>query len=101
MMRPIIASTYKAKTPSMTHTQIHTRTRKQQVHPDLAKIIRDYSKAVIKAGPSDVIEFSWEYFRKKVEDDMEKEKKEREAEADMLASSDSWNKTAKLLTFIL
>lgn len=50
----------------------------------MAKIIRDYSKAVIKAAPSDVLEFSWEYFRKKVEKDLEREKKEREAEAEML-----------------
>lgn len=39
------------------------------VHPDLAKVIREYSKAVIKAAPEDIIEFSWSYFQKKVEED--------------------------------
>lgn len=49
------------------------------VHPDLAKIIREYSKAVIKAAPEDIIEFSWLYFQKKVEED-------EAAKKDMIAS---------------
>lgn len=42
-----------------------------KVHPDLAKILREYTKAVIKANPEDVLEFSWTYFKKKVDDEQE------------------------------
>lgn len=37
--------------------------------PDLSKIIKDYTKAVIKANPEDINEFSWLYFKDKVEKD--------------------------------
>lgn len=41
------------------------------VHPDLAKIIREYTKSIIKANPDDLLEFSWSYFKKKVDEDQE------------------------------
>eukprot|EP00615_Pteridomonas_danica_P016266 CAMPEP_0114389438 /NCGR_PEP_ID=MMETSP0102-20121206/8665_1 /TAXON_ID=38822 ORGANISM="Pteridomonas danica, Strain PT" /NCGR_SAMPLE_ID=MMETSP0102 /ASSEMBLY_ACC=CAM_ASM_000212 /LENGTH=70 /DNA_ID=CAMNT_0001547351 /DNA_START=24 /DNA_END=236 /DNA_ORIENTATION=+ len=34
-----------------------------EIHPDLPKLLKDYSKAVIRANPKDVIAFSAEYFR--------------------------------------
>eukprot|EP00614_Pseudopedinella_elastica_P033436 CAMPEP_0172615850 /NCGR_PEP_ID=MMETSP1068-20121228/62547_1 /TAXON_ID=35684 /ORGANISM="Pseudopedinella elastica, Strain CCMP716" /LENGTH=75 /DNA_ID=CAMNT_0013421121 /DNA_START=58 /DNA_END=285 /DNA_ORIENTATION=+ len=34
-----------------------------EVHPDLPKLLKDYSKAVIRANPKDLIAFSAEYFR--------------------------------------
>ena len=40
-----------------------------KIHPDLAQILREYTKAVIRANPNDVIEFSWNYFRNKVEEE--------------------------------
>jgi hypothetical protein len=42
-----------------------------QVPPDLARILREFTKSVIKEHPDDVIEFCWRYFKAKVE---EKEK---------------------------
>ena len=42
------------------------------VHPDLAKIIREYTKAVIRKAPigtDEIIDFSVEYFKKKVDED--------------------------------
>ncbi len=39
-----------------------------KVHPELAQILREYSKSVIRANPDDVLEFSWNYFKKKVEE---------------------------------
>ena len=39
------------------------------MNPDLSKIIKDYTKAVIKANPEDINEFSWLYFKDKVEKD--------------------------------
>ena len=44
-----------------------------QVPPDLARILREFTKAVIKEHPVDVVEFSWRYFKEKVD---EKEKAE-------------------------
>jgi hypothetical protein len=41
------------------------------VHPELAKILREYTKSVIKASPEDILEYSWMYFKKKVEDEQE------------------------------
>ena len=38
-----------------------------EVHPDLAQILKDYTKAVIRANPPDVIAFSVDYFRAKAE----------------------------------
>jgi hypothetical protein len=40
-----------------------------QVHPDLALILKEYTKAVLKANPEDVIAFSVEYFQQKVTQD--------------------------------
>lgn len=37
-----------------------------QVHPDLPVVIKDYSKAVIRANPPDILQFSLEYFQKEV-----------------------------------
>ena len=44
------------------------------VHPDLAKIIREYTKAVVRQNPSDILTFSQEYFAKQMELDEEKRK---------------------------
>ena len=38
-----------------------------QVHPDLPRILKEYTKAVIRGKPDDVIQFSWLYFKGKVE----------------------------------
>ena len=46
-----------------------------EVHPELAGIIKDYTKAVIKSNPSDLLEFSWQYFKKKAEENVSKEGK--------------------------
>jgi hypothetical protein len=40
-----------------------------EVHPDLARIIKEYTKAVVRANPEDITEFSWQYFKKKVEEE--------------------------------
>jgi hypothetical protein len=45
------------------------------VHPGLAKIIKEYTKAVIRKAPvgtDEILEFSTEYFARKVEEDNEK-----------------------------
>jgi hypothetical protein len=45
------------------------------VHPDLAKIIKEYTKAVIRKSPvgtDEILEFSTDYFAKRVEEDNEK-----------------------------
>ena len=47
-----------------------------KIHPELPKIIKDYSKAVIKAHPEDIIEFSYIYFKERVEN-AEKRKREK------------------------
>jgi hypothetical protein len=42
------------------------------VHPELAKVIREYTKAVIRKAPigtDEIVDFSAEYFKKKVDDD--------------------------------
>lgn len=46
------------------------------VHPDLAKIIREYTKAVVRANPSDIVGFSVNYFGKQVENDEVKKRAE-------------------------
>ena len=38
-----------------------------QVHPDLAKIIKEYTKAVIRKNPEDLLAFSAEYFKERVD----------------------------------
>jgi len=45
------------------------------VHPELAKIIREYTKAVIRKAPigdDEILEYSAEYFKGKVTEDTEK-----------------------------
>ncbi len=37
------------------------------VPPDLPQILKDYTKAVIKHNPKDLLAFSAEYFRKKAD----------------------------------
>ena len=44
-----------------------------QIHPDLPKIIKDYTKAVIRSNPEDVVSFSYQYFKGKVEEAEEKQ----------------------------
>jgi len=36
-----------------------------EINPDLPKLLKEYSKAVIRANPRDVYAFSAEYFRNK------------------------------------
>jgi Regulatory subunit of type II PKA R-subunit len=36
------------------------------VPPDLPRIIKNYSKAVIRANPVDILEFSLQYFEKEM-----------------------------------
>ncbi len=43
-----------------------------KIHPELGQILREYTKSVIRANPDDLLEFSWAYFKKKVD---EKERK--------------------------
>jgi hypothetical protein len=55
-----------------------------KLHPILPKILKDYTKAVIKANPENIVEFSYNYFKDKV-DDTERKYQEtiaREEEAD-------------------
>jgi hypothetical protein len=42
-----------------------------KVHPELAKLLREYTKSVIKANPEDILEYSWTYFKKKGNEDQE------------------------------
>ena len=35
-----------------------------EVHPNLPQILKEYTKACVKANPSDLVAFSAEYFRK-------------------------------------
>jgi hypothetical protein len=53
-----------------------------KVHPDLARIIREYSKSVIRAEPTDILEFSWKYFKEKAAEDEMKRIKQAQVEAD-------------------
>lgn len=46
-----------------------------QVHPELGQLLREYTKATIRANPDDVLEFSWNYFKKKVAEQEKKNKK--------------------------
>ena len=55
------------------------------VNPDLAKILREYTKSVIRASPSDLLEFSMVYFQKKVE---EQEKAKAKALANKAVATD-------------
>ena len=49
-----------------------------KVHPDLTRTIKDYTKAVIKANPENITEFSWVYFKNKVDEDEKRRKQEQE-----------------------
>lgn len=40
-----------------------------KIPPNLSKILRDYTKATIKANPDNLLEFSYLYFKKAVEED--------------------------------
>lgn len=51
-----------------------------KIHPQLAGILREYTKAVIRANPPDIYEFSYAYFKKKVEDADNKQMREWKAE---------------------
>jgi hypothetical protein len=60
-----------------------------KVHPELAKVLREYTKSVIKSSPEDILEFSWNYFKQKVDEQEEArvrawklESKEREESYD-------------------
>jgi hypothetical protein len=46
-----------------------------KVHPELASILREYSKSVMRANPDDILEFSWNYFKVKVEEQENMKKK--------------------------
>ena len=53
--------------PSPPHTMEPNRifsAEQIEVHPELPGILKDYSKAVIRANPKDLLAFSAEYFRK-------------------------------------
>ena len=59
------------------------------VHPDLAKIIREYTKAVVRANPNDIVDFSAEYFKAKVEDAEAKKQQEYAAKAEAQAEAEA------------
>ena len=50
------------------------------VHPDLAKIIREYTKAVVRANPEDIPAFSVSYFRDQMDKDIAKRSVELSAQ---------------------
>lgn len=56
------------------------------VHPDLAKIIREYTKAVVRANPSDIVDFSAGYFKARIEADELKKGEEFRLRAEAEAS---------------
>lgn len=39
------------------------------VHPDLAGIIKDFTKSVLKNNPDDMLEFCFMYFKNKAEEE--------------------------------
>jgi hypothetical protein len=39
-----------------------------EVHPELAVILKEYTKAVLKANPADIVQFSVNYFQQKVDE---------------------------------
>lgn len=53
-----------------------------RVHPDLSKIIREYTKAVIRNNPPDLLEFSHKYFKELVDSQEEKSLAEQRNEYD-------------------
>jgi hypothetical protein len=38
-----------------------------EVHPALSQVLKDYTKAVIRANPEDLLAFSVEYFKVKLD----------------------------------
>lgn len=40
-----------------------------EVHPELALILKEYTKAVLKANPDDIVQFSMNYFKQKVDEE--------------------------------
>jgi len=38
-----------------------------EVHPELPSLLKEYTKAVIRANPKNILAFSAEYFRKKAD----------------------------------
>lgn len=59
-----------------------------KIHPELASILRQYTKAVIRANLDDVLDFSWNYFRQKIEEGDAKRLGEWRAEASNELPSD-------------
>ncbi len=53
-----------------------------KIHPELAQVLREYTKAVIRANPEDLLDFSWNYFRTKIEEGDAKKLGEWRAEAE-------------------
>lgn len=53
-----------------------------KVHPELAKVLREYTKAAIKKNPDDLLDFSWNYFKKKVDEAEELKIKAWKAESE-------------------
>jgi hypothetical protein len=53
-----------------------------KIHPDLAKILREYTKAAIRANPQDLLDFSRKYFKKKLMEQEDKKIKDWEADID-------------------
>jgi hypothetical protein len=56
-----------------------------KIHPELGQLLREYTKSVIRANPNDILEFSWAYFKKQVE---QKEKRENRTEEPSLNFDD-------------
>eukprot|EP00952_Eustigmatos_sp_NYUAD-ZCMA_P007893 33190-Eustigmatos_ZCMA.PRE.1 len=42
-----------------------------QVHPELPGVLKEYTKAVIRASPPDILLFSLEWFKEKVKEKCE------------------------------
>ena len=38
-----------------------------EVHPELSQILKDFTKAVIRANPPDILVFSEQYFKEKLD----------------------------------
>jgi len=47
-----------------------------KVHPELGQILREYTKSVIRADPDDMLEYSWSYFKKKVDEQENRKKRD-------------------------
>eukprot|EP01041_Mallomonas_annulata_P000325 gene325-587_t len=42
-----------------------------EVHPELAQLLKEYTKEVIRTNPEDLLSFSVDYFKKKAEDELD------------------------------